>query len=79
MMVEQVMHTIRWKAPANGDPFAPHGRNAEDLGVEIFSPSPSFKLSFPVIAASSGVSLAPGAESVCSYLPTLMAYPSSQS
>ena len=60
-----VHHTIRWlPPPSGGDPFAPHGRNAEDLGVEVFSPSPTFNLSFPVV---SGVTLAPGGETVCSY------------
>lgn len=63
------MHTIRWLAPSAGttDTFAPHGRNAEDLGVEIFSPSSTFNLSFPLIAAASKVVLPPGSETVCSY------------
>jgi hypothetical protein len=38
-----VYHTIRWTSTAKSK-FAPAGRNAEDLGVEVFSPNAAFSL-----------------------------------
>ena len=65
-----VYHTLRWDD--GEDAFAANGRNAEDLGVEIFSPSSALALSMPIITANwlavKGVlQLAPGASTPCSY------------
>ena len=54
-----VFHTVRWDrpnapppsgGPYSKDPFAPDGRNAEDLGVSVLSASPAFELDVPLIA-----------------------------
>jgi len=42
-------------------------RNAEDLGVEIFSPSPVFELTMPIITPHWDLTLHPGEESPCMY------------
>lgn len=60
-----VYHTIRWDD--NKDPFAPNYRNAEDLGVEVFSISPYFELDMPLITPIWSLSLMKGQESPCSY------------
>ena len=48
-------------------PFAVKGRNAEDLGVEIFSKSPVLNFSFPIITENWALNIEPGDESPCSY------------
>ena len=48
-------------------PFAIKGRNAEDLGVEIFSKSPVLNFSFPIITENWALTIEPGDESPCSY------------
>ena len=62
-----VFHTLRWDDAK--DRFAPDGRNAEDLGVEIFFTSPHFDVSFPIIdPARWKFSLGQDAESTpCAY------------
>lgn len=60
-----VYHTIRWDDDT--DAFASNGRNAEDLGVEIFSPSSSFNLSMPIITENWKLDLAAGKSAPCAY------------
>lgn len=71
-----VFHTVRWDVPNSPpptggpyrkDPFAPDGRNAEDLGVSLLSPSPVFKLDVPLISEFWKLDLAAKEESPCSY------------
>jgi len=63
-----VYHTVRWDDQLQGDPFANAGRNAEDLGVEIFSPKPDFTVKFPIIDdARWKLDLNKGESSPCSY------------
>ena len=47
---------------------APSGRNAEDLGVEIFTKSPNFTTTFPLIDGNWALAeLDPSKETPCSY------------
>jgi len=71
-----VFHTVRWDRPNappsvpppySNDPFAPDGRNAEDLGLSILSPSATFAFDMPLITPTWSLDLAPGKESPCSY------------
>ena len=70
-----VHHTIRWcggtACPLNSaaDPLAgAAGRNAEDLGVAVFSPSSEFNLSMPLVGRYQPISsIRPGEESRCEY------------
>ena len=65
-----VFHTIRWNDNTGGDGFAPAalgGRNWEDLGVEVFSPSTNFSLDVPAITENWELSLAAGESSPCQY------------
>ena len=48
-------------------PFTLAGRNNEDLGVEIFSPSANFDIEMPLITSNWGLSLGPGDRSPCHY------------
>ena len=62
-----VYHTIRWNG---ADPFAPQalgGRNGEDLGVEVFSPTTDFDVAIPAITKHWQLSLEPGGVSPCAY------------
>jgi hypothetical protein len=61
-----VHHTIRWEDDSTTD-FAPYGRNGEDLGVEIFTASPSFSLEIPIITPHWKLTLRPGDLSPCLY------------
>ena len=75
-----VHHTIRWcggtACPLNSgtDPLAAQGRNAEDLGVEVFSPSSIFSLKLPLIGNQPIAALRPGEESRCEYNTTTGQY-----
>jgi hypothetical protein len=60
-----VYHTIRWDDDT--DAFASNGRNAEDLGVDVFSPSSSFNLSMPIITENWKLDLAAGESAPCAY------------
>ena len=71
-----VFHTVRWDRPNapshvdppySPDPFAPDGRNAEDLGMSILSPSSTFAFDLPLITPVWGLELAAGEESPCAF------------
>ena len=71
-----VFHTVRWDRPNapppvappyTKDPFAPDGRNAEDLGFSVLSPSPTFAFDLPLITPTWKLDLAEASESPCSY------------
>jgi len=56
-----VYHTVRWdrenapppiEPPYPPDPFAPRGRNAEDLGYSVLAPSSTFSFELPLITSS---------------------------
>ncbi len=53
--------------PYTKDPFAPDGRNAEDLGLSILVPSSTFSFDLPLITPVWALTLSPGQESECSY------------
>ena len=62
-----VYHTIRWVSDAKST-FAPAARNAEDLGVEIFSASANFTTSrLPLITPHWELKLQEGDASPCQY------------
>jgi hypothetical protein len=61
-----VYHTIRWTTDG-ASAFAPDSRNAEDLGVEIFTPSASFELEMPIVTSNWALSLPAGTTSECRY------------
>ena len=70
-----VFHTIRWDSSV--DAFAPQklgGRNGEDLGVEVFSPTAAFELTVPAITPHWQLSLLPGQSSPCFYDPSMYRY-----
>eukprot|EP01045_Picozoa_sp_COSAG04_P017043 COSAG04_NODE_1478_length_6574_cov_5.073359_3_plen_1390_part_01 len=59
-----VFHTIRWVDKADNFAVA---RNYEDIGVEVFSPTPDFQLAVPLIDDSWALDLQPDTESPCAY------------
>ena len=59
-------HTIRWDSWKKTS-FAPFGRNREDIGVEIFSMSPVFSFSMPMITSLWNLTLTAGETSPCLY------------
>ena len=61
-----VFHTIRWYTTAP-TAFAPHGRNGEDLAVELFTSSSTFEIELPIITTNWDLSLQPGETSPCLY------------